>query len=547
MDLFRIFCQKKIKNYCVVFLCTYFLGTCTNERLCISADLSQEHFEQVSERLNRLEKEVEDLDECYVRVKDVQKDVEMIRRSMRESTVIKEKKTGISGRLETSVDKRVKSLQEQEYEETSPGTPAQEEKPEVRERLESRVEKLEETVQDLTGRAALMDTAEEIRRMTEYVCPNGHSFETMNADGKCSICGLKLKERTHFKKFKFARRESVSERIATALEEEFKKRILVGASGTGIFQQIMNDDIGRHSSAQGSLDLLFIGKPLAYTTFFVDLEAIGGNGPDEFIGSISGMNEDSAPHSFQDSDGVDRVSVREAWLQTELMKQQIRLVAGKIDLTNYFDSNSVANDETTQFITSAFVNNSTLEVPENGPGIAAFYDTRKGMFFGLGLQSEDNSGLDIVDGLYGIGEVGMRSHYFFGLDGTYRLWTKTNGGRNDNKGLGISVDQHLSAKFVAFARYGINETDGADVKSAWSTGLEMRHPFLSRVNDSTAFAFGNAESVDGNDEQVTEVYYKFAFNDHFAITPLFQAVFNPVGSQGSDVVTLAGVRMQIDF
>ena len=79
---------------------------------------------------------------------------------------------------------------------------------------------------------------------------------------------------------------------------------------------------------------------------------------------------------------MDRISVREVWLQSELLKQHVRLVAGKIDLTNYFDSNSIANDETTQFITSAFVNNRTLEVPENGPGIAAFYDTRRGVFLG---------------------------------------------------------------------------------------------------------------------------------------------------------------------
>lgn len=508
MDLFRNIYQKKIKNYFLLF-CTCFFVAIAYEGTSISADLSQENLEQVNDRLNRLEKKVEDIDECYVRVSDVQKNVEMIKRSMRESAAVKERE------------------------------------PVVSKRLENRLEKLEEAVQDLTGRAALMDTAEEIRKVTEYVCPNGHGFETMSEDGKCRICGLNLNEREHFKKFKFARRESISERISTALEEEFKKRILVGASGTGIFQQILNDGEGRHSSAEGSLDLLFIGKPLTYMTFFVDLEAIGGNGPDEFIGNISGLNDDAG--SLQDEDGVDRISVREVWLQSELLKQHVRLVAGKIDLTNYFDINGVANDETTQFITSAFVNNRTLEVPENGPGIAAFYDTRRGVFFGLGLQSADNDGLNIVDNLYGIGEVGARLRYLFGLDGTYRLWYKLNGGRNDNMGLGISMDQHLSAKFVAFARYGINETDGADVKSAWSAGLELRHPFLSRVNDSTAFAFGHTESVDGNYEQATEVYYKFAFNDHFAITPLFQAVFDPVGLDDSNVVALFGVRTQIEF
>ena len=407
------------------------------------------------------------------------------------------------------------------------------------------IEKLEEAVQDLTGRAALMDTAEEIRKVTEYVCPNGHSFETLGEDEKCGICGRELKENTHFKKFKFARRESISERISTALDEEFKKRILVGASGTGVFQQILSDSENRSSTVASSLNLFFIGKPLTNMTFFVDLEAIGGNGPDETIGSLSGLNDNAG--SLQDGDGVDRVSVREVWLQSELLKQHVRLVAGKIDLKNYFDTNSVANDETTKFITSAFVNNPTLETPENGPGIASFYDTRKGVFFGLGLQSADNSGSNITNDLYAIGEIGARLRYLLGLEGTYRLWGKINGDRNNNKGFGISIDQHISPNLIAFARYGINETDGADIKSAWSTGLELRHPFLSRVNDSAAFAFGNTESVYGSKEQVTEIFYKFAFNKHFAITPLFQAVFDPVGLEGSDVVTLFGVRTQIEF
>ena len=48
--------------------CMCFLVAVTYERISVSADLSQEHFEQVNDRLNRLEKKVEDIDECYVRV-----------------------------------------------------------------------------------------------------------------------------------------------------------------------------------------------------------------------------------------------------------------------------------------------------------------------------------------------------------------------------------------------------------------------------------------------------------------------------------------------
>ncbi|QII11827.1 hypothetical protein KsCSTR_24480 [Candidatus Kuenenia stuttgartiensis] len=119
------------------------------------------------------------------------------------------------------------------------------------------------------------------------------------------------------------------------------------------------------------------------------------------------------------------------WFETKLFGQQVSLVAGKIDLTNYFDSNAVANDETTMFITSAFVNNLALEVPHNGPGAVSIYEMENGLNFRLGLQSadSDNMGLGIGKGFYGIGEVGLHSDSLFGREGNYRLWFKINGDR----------------------------------------------------------------------------------------------------------------------
>ncbi|MBO1224564.1 MAG: carbohydrate porin [Candidatus Scalindua sediminis] len=422
-------------------------------------------------------------------------------------------------------------------------------------RVDKRIKRLEDVVYELKDRAALMDMTEEIRRVQEYVCRNGHVFSVMSEDKKCPICGLKQKARSRFKLQKFARRESISERIATAVEEEFERRVIIGASGTGIFQQLISSDRqgksrdkrGKKSFAEGSFDLLFIAKPLLYTTFFMDLESIGGNGPDEIIGSFSGLNDDSG--SLQDDDGVDRVSVREVWLQSFLLDERLRLVGGKIDLTNYFDSNTVANDETTQFITSAFVNNPTLEVPVNGPGLLAFFDTRKGLTFGLGLQSLDNSGTNITDDIYGIAEIGYRSHFFFEQEGIYRLWGRTKGGKENNNGFGVSLDQNLTTRLTAFARYGANESevDDATIASAWSAGLRLRSPFFSRVNDEVAFAFGMLDAVDANEESAAELYYKFQINDQFAITPSFQVVFDPAGRGSNDTASVIGIRTQLEF
>jgi len=414
-------------------------------------------------------------------------------------------------------------------------------------RIEKKILSLEEAVQDLQSRAAIMDMTEEVRRVEEYVCGNGHVYSTWSDDKRCPECGLKQKARDRFKKFKFARRESISERIEAVVSEAFEDKLVIGASGTSILQQVLSSDKEEKGFASGSFDLLFIAKPLLFTTFFADLEAIGGDGPDELFGSFSGLNDDSG--SFQDDDGLDRISVREVWLQSFLLDQRLRLVGGKLDLTNYFDSNTVANDETTQFITSAFVNNPTLEVPDNGPGLVAFFDTQKGFNFGIGLQSADNSGTNISDDIFAIAEIGYRSHQFFGQEGNYRLWGKINGGKDNNKGLGISIDQNLSTRFTAFARYGANEEEkgDAEISSAWSLGMRYRSPFFPRVNDEIALAFGMLDIVGGGEESVAEFYYKFQLNDHFAISPSIQALFDPGGRGGDDTAGIAGIRTQIEF
>ncbi len=470
----------------------------------LRAETQEDRIKNLENRLNTVEGHLNKLDEYYVKVDNIESDFSRLSQG--------------SGQK-------------------SGGAPAYEE----------RIRNLEYEVLGLKDRNTLMDMTDEIRRVQEFVCKNGHVYSVMSSDKRCPIDGLKQKSRNRYKLFKFARRESISERIGAALEEEFDRRIVVGASGTGIVQQIVSSDQKERGFAEGSFDLLFISNPLLYTTFFIDLEAIGGNGPDEIIASFSGLNDDSG--SLQDDDEVDRLSVREVWLESHLLGERLRLVGGKIDLTNYFDSNTIANDETTQFITSAFVNNATMEAPDNGPGIVAFFDTRKGFTFGLGLQSDDNSGFNVTDDIYAIGEIGYRSHMFFNQEGNYRIWGRINGGKEDNAGFGVSIDQNISTRFTAFARYGANEEDtgDAEIASAWSAGLRFRSPFFSRVNDEVAVAFGSLNLVGGDDESSTEVYYKYQINDHFAITPNFQAIFDPAGLGSDDTVAVAGIRTQIEF
>src|SRR5262249_57945482 len=73
------------------------------------------------------------------------------------------------------------------------------------------------------------------------------------------------------------------------------------------------------------------------------------------------------------------LNLRDAWLRTEVFSQKLSLIAGRLDLTNYFDHNAAANDETRQFLSDALVNNPALNLAVNGAGFAAILSSKKGV------------------------------------------------------------------------------------------------------------------------------------------------------------------------
>jgi hypothetical protein len=470
---------------------------------------------------------------------------ERIEKLRKELDLLKTEQQSLTQRMEDN-QSRVERL-EQELARLS-GMPGKEVPPPVakKERLERRVESLEE----MAGKVFLLEPVEEIKKVSEWVCPEGHIYDHPSLDGRCHLCGKPQEERVAYRKFKYARKESISERISAMMEEEFKKRVAVGMSTTGVFQQLVNSRRKDTSFAAGSFDLFFLHRPMINSTLFVDLEAIGGKGPDLYVEGVSRLNDDVSRGSTQDTDGVDRVSVREAWLQSIFMKDRLRFVAGKIDLTNYFDMNTVANDETTQFLTGAFVNNPVLSPPPNGPGIVGLFDTKKGYSFGLGLQNPRNSGTAVTDKPYTIGEVDYYTPKFlFGQGGNYRLWGRYNAD-NRSRALGLSFDQQLTQRLTGFARYGVTGNTAKDEpRWAWSLGLGLSSPFSSRKYDRTALAFSQIKTHGGTKEDVGEAYYNFFLTDHMSLSLNSQVLLHATSPspRENDFLTTFGLRVQMDF
>src|SRR4030095_5794005 len=131
------------------------------------------------------------------------------------------------------------------------------------------------------------------------------------------------------------------------------------------------------------------------TMLCADIVGLSGPPPDLELGTLSLVNGYSARLVAQNE-----LNLREAWLRTELFGNRLALTAGRLDLTNYFDANAFANDESTQFISDALVNNQMLGLAVNGTGVASEFDAKNGIRVKFGLQQNDNDATNLGQSMF---------------------------------------------------------------------------------------------------------------------------------------------------
>lgn len=107
-----------------------------------------------------------------------------------------------------------------------------------------------------------------------------------------------------------------------------------------------------------------------------------------------------------------RLTLREAWIKTEIFDQELALTFGRLDLTAFFDRNAAANDETIQFLSDALVNNPALGLSSNGAGVAAVYDSKAGFSARLGFQQSDPKATNLSKSIYALAVVGYLARPF---------------------------------------------------------------------------------------------------------------------------------------
>ncbi len=346
--------------------------------------------------------------------------------------------------------------------------------------------------------------------------------------------------------------------------EEIIPRVIKGleisAGATFILQgsQGLDSGTGEGDVFDGSFSAdLEISADLGDGYFFLGIEGGSGNGlQDDELSSFHGVNADA-------SDSSSSLEISEAWYEKKLFEGRLVLTFGKLDVTNYFDANEVANDETTQFLSPGFVNNPTVEFPDPGLGLRTGINLWDGGTLNAALQESDSDFENPVDRPFGMIEIS--ENYELGeTAGNLRVGFWVNGARHrkygdptekTEKGWGISIsaDHSVSDRVTLFVRAGKRNEDVYEYDSSISLGASFKVPRWLGGKSEIGMAAGCAflsnwyekNISNPENEYIIELYDRIPIGEKASITPDFQLLWNASGDGDAAEIYVFGLRLQI--
>ncbi|MEN6427217.1 MAG: carbohydrate porin [Phycisphaerales bacterium] len=293
------------------------------------------------------------------------------------------------------------------------------------------------------------------------------------------------------------------------------------------------------------------------------------------VGSVFGVNADAT--------GDRSLDLVEVVLEWSLGDGSFALRVGKMDFGGVFDTSEYANDETSQFLNGALVNNPTIPFPDYclGATVCANLTDAWHVAAGMGDAQADGRETGFRTAFHGPDyffyalEMGLLAEWAAPqgpLPGNYRLglWydpqpkahSSSGRERRDDVGIYASVDQMLlkenddpedSQGLGIFARYGCADGERNNLRGFWSVGLQYQGPIESRDEDVLGlgvalglFSGWADDSFEADHESVVELYYRLHASRRMAVSPGIQYVSHP-GSRGPDDAVVVETRAQIDF
>ena len=298
------------------------------------------------------------------------------------------------------------------------------------------------------------------------------------------------------------------------------------------------------------------------------------------VGSLMDINGDAF--------GDEVIVVSQLFWQQVFLDGQLQFRIGKQDLTGGFeygncvggfDSNAFANDEASQFLNGALVNNAAVPFPEYGLGVSAFLAPCEAFYVAAAVADAQSHGRTagfetLFDGsseLFTVFELGVAPVIptpWGNLPGGYRagLWydstkkdTFSGGTKNDDVGFYFNFDQMLwkeqadndddTQGIGMFFRYGLSDEDVSEIHHFWSIGCQGQGLIPTRDDDVLGFGVARSLLTDEygsgfttNSETVIEIYYNIMIAPWLQISPSLQHVIHPGGDTSADDATVLAIR-----
>ncbi len=404
--------------------------------------------------------------------------------------------------------------------------------------LQDRINTLEQRVRDLEASTVLSEPETRTKKTTVYVDKNSNIYDKPTPGAK---------ETVTYQRERVYRRQTINEKIEEALSDQAEKSVQVGVNAAIAPQAVFQTkgektDADRHAYELASADLFFTARVAQHTLFFADVVGLSGPPPDLEIGGLTLLNGFTARLVRQNE-----LNLREAWLRTEVFSQKLGLSAGRLDLTNYFDHNAAANDETRQFLSDALVNNPTLGLAVNGAGFAAVFDPKNGFNFKVGVQQSSTEATNLSQSLFSLAEIGYVARLPQLGEGNYRFWYRTDNSSNRNRvGYGTSLDQKLAPKVTWFGRAGTAQAD-INRDYFYSGGLQFSNGAGFYPGDLWGVGYAHYDTGAGPKERLAEGYYNFGISEKFRLSFHLTHVLEKRPGQETVGYLVPGIRLQASF
>jgi len=365
--------------------------------------------------------------------------------------------------------------------------------------------------------------------------------------------------------------EVLKEKVAK-LERERELPVKVGGNAVLYYQGGREGSEG--TSGSGLVANLELTAPAGEGgKLYCRVHAGEGEGADRKFGEDLFANLDTLADDNPESGSF---SLLELYYEKEW--KRLSLYVGKSEPFILIDTNEYANDEVSQFVGKAFVNNPIID-PEDrfAPMLGIDWKIREKLSFQGVIQSSDKGNLEWNGQEW---ETGEKSEYedifdhptiaiqltIEGEGSHYRIYLWYDGAPHPKideieektlepereKGVvaGVSIDREIREGIGIFARAAYGNEKAYKFNQFYSVGVSGKGVF-GREGDIVALGVGALVPSPLYEKQSTEVhlegYYRAGLGGNVYLTPDLQVVINPGGDGDREPVYAATLRLEVAF